>query len=62
MLISEESKAVANKFVQMLEKEGFKKDIMPTKGPVRDERYVEEQIERYNQMLDSGVAQELMKL
>lgn len=61
MLISEESMAVADKFIYMLENDGFDKEL-PVNVPKRNVEYKTDEIEAYNKLLDTGIAKELLRL
>ena len=60
--IDNESSAVAKKFVDMLKSGNLKNDKRPNTGPVRDEHYVEEDVESFRKLMDTGIVNDMLKM
>ena len=60
--IKSESENVAKKFIDMLKNGELKNDKRPNTGPVRDENYVERDVESFRKLMNTGIVNDMLDM
>ena len=60
--IKSESENVAKKFVDMLKHGELRNDKRPNTGPVRDENYIDKDVESFRKLMNTGIVNDMLEM